>query len=55
MTFKTSKGKYISKGVKEFNIQVINDEGKCIDTITVVGNKKTASNKIEALKKQLKS
>lgn len=55
MTFTTSKGKYISKGVKEFNIKVINENGTCVDTVKVVGDKKTASNKVKALKKQYKN
>jgi hypothetical protein len=54
MTFETTKGKYVSKGVKEFQINVIDENGKCIQTVSVTGNKKAASNKIEKLKKEYK-
>ena len=54
MTFLTSKGKYVSKGVKSFEIKVLDETGECVEILTVVGNKKTASNKIESLKKEYK-
>ena len=54
MRISVSKGQYVSKGLKRFTITVIDQLGASIHSEAIVGNKKTASNRVEKLKKEYK-